>query len=137
MGGEIIQITIKTPINPTEDWNKVSKCLENIIHNPIIKKEEMHLIVRNSRIDLLSLIREKLKTQRIRDSARKILFKSIDLDSLTFHLNKQAAFIGRIHFVTNPEREDFLGPITITIEATEKEIKEIINWLTMVDFEVD
>ena len=77
----------------------------------------------------LSLIRDKLRQQRIRDSARKILLKNMDENSVSFFLNKQAAFAGRIHFIKDPEQEDFLGPITITIISDN--IQEIIDWLTL------
>lgn len=77
----------------------------------------------------LSLIRDKLRQQRIRDSARKILLKNMDENSVSFFLNKQAASAGRIHFVKDPEQEDFLGPITITIISDN--IQEIIDWLTL------
>lgn len=52
--------------------------------------------------------------------------------SVDFFLNKQAAFAGRVHFVKDPEQEDFLGPIMVTITA--ENVKEIIDWLTLDNF---
>ncbi|MFX1295622.1 MAG: RNA-binding domain-containing protein [Promethearchaeota archaeon] len=136
-GGEIIQIIIKTPIHQTEDREKIRQCFEKIFGKPSMEEKDLFLIIRSNKMNILSFIREKLKQQRIRDSVRKILLKNMNIDSVSFYLNKQAAFMGRIHFVTNPDHEDYLGPITIIIKADEDKIKEIINWLTMVDFEVN
>lgn len=90
-----------------------------------------HLVMKSSEKSSLSLIHEKLRQQRILNSARKILMRKMGEDAVTFFLNKQAAFTGRIHFVKDPKNEDFLGPITITI--TSKEIQGIIDWLTLDD----
>ncbi|MHA1648997.1 MAG: RNA-binding domain-containing protein [Candidatus Helarchaeota archaeon] len=132
-----MRIIISTPLHPTEDRAKVEQCLQNILSNPDIEEEDDTFIVTSTNADILAPIREKLKGQRIRDSARKVLLSNLNYEPFTFYLHKQAAFAGRIHFVTDQDQEDFLGPITITVEASEEELRKLINWLTMVDFEAD
>jgi predicted RNA binding protein with dsRBD fold (UPF0201 family) len=125
-----LQIIIKTPINPTEDKGKVARCLQNILDRPQIEEEEGYLVVQSSYQNILATIRAKLREERIIDSARKIILRNFrrDSDYVEFYLNKQAAFANRINFVTNPDQEDYLGPITVSI--TGEDIQKIIDWLT-------
>ncbi|MHA1129963.1 MAG: RNA-binding domain-containing protein, partial [Candidatus Helarchaeota archaeon] len=111
---------MKTPIYPTEDGDKVRKCILNLVSEANIEIEGDYLVARSAETHLLYPIQNKLRQQRIRDSARKILRRSMMPNFLEFHLSKQAAFVGRVHFVTNPEKEDHLGPITVRIEAEEE-----------------
>lgn len=123
-------------MHPTEDREKIELCFRRIFLNPHIEEERMEektdLIFRSSERRSLSLIRDKLRKQRIRNSARKILLGNINDKSVEFFLNKQAAFAGRVHFVKDPEQEDFLGPIIVTITA--ENVKKIIDWLTLDEF---
>jgi predicted RNA binding protein with dsRBD fold (UPF0201 family) len=125
-----LQIIIKTPINPTEDKGKVARCLQNILDRPQIEEEEGYLVVQSSYQNILATIRAKLREERIIDSARKIILRNFrrDSDYVEFYLNKQAAFANRINFITNPDQEDYLGPITVSI--TGEDIQKIIDWLT-------
>ena len=66
--------------------------------------------------------------ERILDSARKVLMRNVIENSVRFFLNKQAAFMGRVHFVTNVDQEDPLGPITIQVIADD--VEKLIKWLT-------
>jgi len=125
-----LQIIIKTPVNPTEDKGKVARCLQNILDRPQIEDEGDYLVVYSSHQKVLASIRAKLREERIIDSARKIILRNFrhDSDYVEFYFNKQAAFAGRINFVTNPDQEDYLGPITVTI--TGDEVQKVIDWLT-------
>ena len=124
---------MRTPIHPTEDPEKVQRCFQKIMEGLEIEEEKtetgLELVMKSSEKSSLYLIQEKLRQQRILDSARKILLRSLSEDSVTFFLNKQAAFTGRIHFVKDPQNEDFLGPITVTISSDE--IQGIVDWLTL------
>lgn len=122
-----LQIVIKTPINPTEDKKKVAQCLLNILDKPAIQEEDNYLVVRSEQQKILSTIRAKLGQQRIGDTARMIFLKNSSPSSFEFYLNKQAAFTGRVNFVTNLDQEDYLGPITITVTADE--VRTVIDWL--------
>ena len=122
-----LQIVIKTPVHPTEDKAKVAQCLNNILDKPVIKEEDNYLIVRGEHQKILATIRAKLGQQRIGDTARKIFLRNLSPPTFEFYLNKQAAFTGRVNFVTNPDREDYLGPITVTVTA--EEVQKVIDWL--------
>lgn len=122
-----LQIVIKTPINPTEDKKKVAQCLQNVLDRPVIQEEDNNLVVRSEHQKILSTIRAKLGQQRIGDTARMIFLKNSSPSAFEFYLNKQAAFAGRVNFVTNLDQEDYLGPITVTV--TTEEVQTVIDWL--------
>ena len=132
-----MNIIAKTPLHLTEDRMKVAECFINIIDNPQIEEEvngeEVFLVIKSSERKSLMIIRDKLRHQRILDSARKLLFHNMTENSVTFFLNKQAAYSGRIHFVKDPKNEDYLGPIEFSI--IDDNIKDIIDWLTSSEFQ--
>jgi len=105
----------------------VGQCLKNILDRPVIKEEDNYLVVRSEHQNILSTIRAKLGQQRIGDTARMIFLKNSGPSTFEFYLNKQAAFTGRVNFVTNLDQEDYLGPITVTVTA--EEVQTIIDWL--------
>jgi predicted RNA binding protein with dsRBD fold (UPF0201 family) len=122
-----LQIVIKTPVNPTEDKKKVALCLHNIIDKPVIQEEDNYLVVRSEHQNILLTIRAKLGQQRIGETARMIFLRNSTSSTFEFYLNKQAAFAGRVNFVTNIDQEDYLGPITVTVTA--EEVHTVIDWL--------
>jgi len=132
-----ILIIAKTPLHPTEDPAKVAKCFTNITEDLHIEEEKttegVFLLMKSSDKQTLMLIRDKLRHQRIISSARKILLRNMTEDSVKFNLNKQAAYAGRVHFVKDPENEDFLGPIAFTIRSDN--IQELIDWLTSMEYQ--
>jgi predicted RNA binding protein with dsRBD fold (UPF0201 family) len=63
---------------------------------------------------------------RIRDAARRLLFKSIRGNMVSFCLNKQVAFAGHVSF-SEETGESPLGPIKINIEAEHPQ--QLVDWL--------
>ncbi len=55
-----------------------------------------------------------LRSDRIRDAARKFLFRSIRGDNIVFCLNRQVAFAGHVSF-SEETAESPLGPLRVTI----------------------
>lgn len=60
----------------------------------------------------LENLRELLEKYKIRSAARKVFRRSVDGDKLTFRLNKQVAFMGKVNFA---ERSP-LGDIEVIVE---------------------
>jgi predicted RNA binding protein with dsRBD fold (UPF0201 family) len=117
-------------INPTEDEEKVKAAVSNVLGNVSITIKPTHkgstlnaeAKGRNSLIKLRNLLRQ----DRIRDAARKLLFKSIRGDNISFYLNKQVAFAGHISF-SEETAESPLGPIRIIIETDNP--RQLVEWL--------
>jgi predicted RNA binding protein with dsRBD fold (UPF0201 family) len=79
-------------------------------------------------LDSLSQIQRHLKDQAMSAFARKILLKSVmDENHLRFYLNKQAAFMGVVHFCES-KSESPLGPITVEIQSDD--VKSVIDYVT-------
>ncbi|MGA2680994.1 MAG: RNA-binding domain-containing protein [Candidatus Bathyarchaeia archaeon] len=123
-------IHAETEINPTETEEKVKTAVCNILGNvsitvaPDLKGSV--LTAKASGKDSLLKFRNLLRTDRIRDAARKALFHSIRGNSLSFCLNKQVAFAGHISF-SEETGESPLGPIRVTIISENP--RQLVEWL--------
>ena len=118
-----IKIVARMPIFPTED----EKCLINSLKDlfpdmEIEKNDEKKILIGNG--GSIENFSELLKRQRIRDTARTIMRRSIHVYKTEFNLNKQAAVAGKINFVGVREPQ-VLGEISITITGTN--INELID----------
>ena len=122
---------IETPLNPTEDPEKVLRAVRNLFPNcspSIVRSDERHgkLEGSMSRLEDLDNLRILLRQGVIRDAARKILLRNISGSSIVVHLNKQAAFAGKASFCERYD-ESPLGPVTLTITVENPE--QVIDWL--------
>ncbi|MDT7891230.1 MAG: RNA-binding domain-containing protein [Thermoproteota archaeon] len=114
----MLEIIAKVEIKPTEDEGKVRIALENVFDFEKIELiEELgskYYVAKSYSLKSLNKIANLIKKQRIELTARSILERSIENNSLSFKLNKQAAYMNRISFVTIAG-EAPLGAIEIKI----------------------
>lgn len=126
----MVIITVEAEIRPTEIERKVKQAILNVFtpdHIEIEERGNIKIIVAKSySLSSLQNLHRLLRTQRILDAARSIMEKGIRGNTLTFHLNKQAALQGKISF-TEAYGESPMGPITVTIEDINP--REVIDWL--------
>jgi len=126
----MIKIRVETPVYPTEDINKVKKAIENIIPDIDCKIEKAgkktYLIGEMKGTKGLKLLHRLLRDQKILDTARSILKRSVSGNTIIFYLRKQAAFMGKIHFC-DAYAETPLGPIVVQIMADDPH--KVIDWL--------
>lgn len=71
----------------------------------------------------LENMKELLERQKIRSAARKVFRTSVEGNRLTFRLNKQAAFMGKVNFAEKSP----LGDIDVTVE--DENMEELIDKL--------
>jgi len=126
-----IQARVETPLNPTEDPEKVSRAVHNLFPNSRLvteKADARHskLHATMTRLEDLENLKNVLRQEAIRDAARKVLFSSVSGSSIVVYLNKQAAFAGKASFCERYD-ESPLGPITLTITSESPE--QVIDWL--------
>ncbi len=126
-----VQIRVETPLNPSEDPEKVLRAVRNLFPNcaPVtIRTDERHVRLEGSmnRLEDLENLKSLLRQEAIRDAARKLLFSSISGSSILVYLNKQAAFAGKVSFCGAYD-ESPLGPVTLTITAENPE--QLVDWL--------
>ena len=126
-----VEIEAEALIYPTEDPEKVEKAIKTVfpkcsmsVENP---SEEVRILrARENGKEALIPLQSLLRQDRIRDAARSVLMSGISNNMITFHLNKQVAFVGHISF-SMPNAESPLGPITVRIRC-ENPIG-LVEWL--------
>ncbi len=101
------EATVETSLRPTESPEKVRRAVLNLF--PKAHLEEGESI--GGPAGSLDRFAELLRRQRILDSSREVLLGSIRGRRLVFHLNKQAAFAGRVSFSAHAP----LGDIRVTV----------------------
>jgi len=125
-----VTVFVETQINPTENEDNVKAAVNNFLDNatitikPSIKGSSLTAIAKGQ--DSLFKLRNLLHNDRIRDASRRLLFKSIRGNMISFYLNKQVAFVGHISF-SEESAESPLGPIRVNIETDNPE--QLIDWL--------
>jgi len=122
---------VETPLNPTEDPEKVSRAVHNLFPNSTLTRAKvdarrLKLQATMTRLEDLDNLKTLLRQEAIRDAARKLLLQSVSGSSIVIHLNKQAAFAGKASFCERYD-ESPLGPITLTITTDNPE--QVIGWL--------
>jgi predicted RNA binding protein with dsRBD fold (UPF0201 family) len=125
-----VAVYVEVEINPTEEEGKVREAINNFLDNASItikpSLKSRILIAEANGQDALVKLRNLLRNDRIRDAARRFLFKSIRGKNIVFFLNKQVAFAGHISF-SEKTSESPLGPIAITIKSDDPQ--QLIDWL--------
>ncbi|MCS7111844.1 MAG: hypothetical protein N3D82_02835 [Ignisphaera sp.] len=127
----MVYIRAEVEVRPTEDLDRVLKALKNILDAENIRVEDVGrgrkmILCEENDLDALRKLHDILRRQRILDTARSVMLRSLSNNTIEFKLNKQAAFQGVINFVEN-DNESPLGAITIMI--TSKKINAIVDWL--------
>ena len=127
---EKIKIRARAEINLTEDLEKVKRAVENMFNMAEVEVKTSEkgslLIAKTEGMEGLAKLYNLLRRERIRDAARRVLFKGLRGSSITFYLNKQVAYAGHISFC-QPVAESPLGPIEVQITCDKP--KELIEWL--------
>jgi hypothetical protein len=125
-----VTVLAETEINPTEGEEKVEAAVRNVLSKVSITIKPQGkgcvLTAEASGQESLVKLRSLLRTDRIRDAARKALFRSIRGNTISFCLNKQVAFAGHVSF-SEETAESPLGPIRVTI--TSNNPRQLIEWL--------
>lgn len=116
------QTNIAASINPTEDEERISQAILNLFPEAEVTMNNEEILANSSNLEMLE---EKLARQRIRDSARGVLWNCIQGKKIHFYLGKQAAFMGKVNFT---EGDTVLDDLEITIETDEPE--ELVQRLT-------
>jgi hypothetical protein len=125
-----LTVVVETEVNPTEDEDKVRTAVNNVLGNASITVKASQtgssLTAMAKGQESLIKLRNIMRNDRIRDASRRILFKSIRENKISFFLNKQVAFAGHISF-SEETAESPLGPIRFTIETNDPPL--LVEWL--------
>ncbi len=125
-----VTVFVETEIYPTESEDNVKAAVNNVLGNasitikPSVKGSTLTAIAKGQ--DSLFKLRNLMRSDRIRDASRRLLFKSIRGNMISFCLNKQVAFAGHVSF-SEETAESPLGPIRVNIETDNPQ--QLIEWL--------
>lgn len=125
-----IAVRVEAEINLTESEEKVKAAVANLFGNistevkPSYRGSVLRAEARGQ--EALVKFRDLLRSDRIRDAARKVLFEGMRGQTISFCLNKQVAFAGHVSF-SEEVAESPLGPVRVTIECADA--RRLIDWL--------
>jgi hypothetical protein len=112
-------VTIRTPLRPTEDPEKVRTAILNLFPESEITTDPNEVVAKTASLErFMTLIRN----QKILDSIRSKLVHAMQPGSTIISLNKQAAFVKRVSL---SEGKVALGNMEVTIEA--EDIERLID----------
>ena len=106
----MLRVRIETACRPTETLDAVSTALRNLFPDLRIESQEDRL---TGTTESLERLRERIRDQRIRDTARRQFLAGRRGDRTVVSLNKQAAFVGVVNFAAGSP----LGDIVVEIES--------------------
>lgn len=119
-----MRLEVRAEVHPTEDPEKIKEAIRKILPDISLTLKGDFVVGNASSLDSLEQFKSKLRSQAIRDSARKVMREGREDDSLSFMLNRQAATVGKISF---SDGETALGPIVVTIES--EDLDRIVDHL--------
>ncbi|MHA1352530.1 MAG: RNA-binding domain-containing protein [Candidatus Heimdallarchaeaceae archaeon] len=127
-----LTISVKTPIYPTEDKEKIEKCIENLFDKKVKLKiiEERgvnFLYSSNIGIGLLKRIFSDIRQKKFLDTVRACAIIENEY-TLLLYLHKQALCSKRIAVVTEDTSSPF-GHIELRIQSENDTAEEILDWL--------
>lgn len=117
-----VEILIDCKVNPSEDPGKLIEAIKNIFPEAELEVGESEISGRSSNFETLT---EKIRKQRIRDTVRAQLLRSLRrTGGIEFCLNKQVAFVGAVNFA---DEGVILGGIKVRVRTDDPEtaIKEL------------
>ena len=138
----MIHVKVSAVVYPTEDPEKVIRAISTLFTDIVLEKKTIETIESGlgdshslfvsgeGGLDLLLTLHGLIRREEIIDSIRnKVFSKNLSSDSLSvsFLLNKQAAFVG---VPSISAQKESLGSIEIVIMAeSQKEMKRLLEWL--------
>ena len=118
-------IRISCRINPTESPERVRRALTNMFGEiDLMETEDMFTAELEDYLSLREL-RARIAQDKIRTTLSNVLTRWIDGNSLSFGLNRQAAYAGHVSLTL--ENEDSMGPIQVLVEG---DVEEVVTFLT-------
>jgi len=120
----MLKLRVEAEIRPTEDPTKVEAAMKKIFPTLQLSKAGNFLVGESTEVGVLDRLHQLLRLQMILDSARRIMQRGRQGNTVRFMLNKQVTTVGKVSFT---EGESPLGPIVVTLEAPD--IERLIDYL--------
>jgi len=117
----MIEVAVYSSVRPTERVEKVASAIENIFPGMVMDIRADRIEAYDG-LESLRNLHKLLREQTILDTARGIMLRGRVGETISFQLNKQAAFMGIVSF---PPEEEPLGSMHVQIMGGER----VIDWL--------
>ncbi len=105
------KVKVIAEVKPTEDLEKVKKSILNIFPDINIEEKKNEVIGESDSNNVFSRFIELIYSDAIRDTVNMILKEGVCGSKISFSMNKQAAFAGRV----NLSKNSTLGSIKVKI----------------------
>jgi len=105
------KLKVYSEIKSTEDPEKIKRSILNIFPEITLEETENEISGHSEDENSLSRFIELVYSEAIRDSVNMVLKEGTHGDKVSFSMNKQAAFAGRV----NLSKVSPLGPIKVRI----------------------
>jgi predicted RNA binding protein with dsRBD fold (UPF0201 family) len=124
-----LTVTVRTPVNPTEDPTKVLTAID-LIFGPdartALSSSAGFVIAEYAGDQALAKVYEQARSRMTISVLRRLLRQRQEGGSTSFLLNKQVAAGGVVVFCEN-EAESPLGAIAVNIET--QKVEDFIDWM--------
>ena len=119
-------VIIKTKINPTEEQTKIENSIQNIMGKKItIKKTDNDFLIVEGDSNSLSLIKENIIKNDLKELAYNILNNNLTKTMIKFYINKQSAFNNEFHMI-----DESMSPLgDIEVEIISDNPQKVIEWI--------
>jgi hypothetical protein len=129
-----VTVTAEAAVEPTEDEKKVERALLKLFPSGRAERRTeqdstVGLVIHGDGLEFLSGLRNLIRQERIRSTARAIFLRNARDRVLRIYLNKQAAFMGRVSFCA-PTGESPHGPISIQLET--EDMQAVIDYIAAI-----
>lgn len=105
-----VDVEVRAPVNDTEVTSRVADAVRNVFPDAELREEPGEIAAETHSLEHLS---ELLHEQAILDTARRTFLETLEGDTFTFRLKKQAAFAGKVNFAVGSESE--LGELFVAV----------------------
>lgn len=119
-----IDVEIRAPVNPTEVTDRVADAVHELFPNADLREEPGELVGEAHSLDHFS---DLLREQAILDTARNTFEDTLEGDTFTFRLKKQAAYVGTVNFAVGSEGE--LGDVFVEVTVHDPDAETYIEYV--------
>jgi predicted RNA binding protein with dsRBD fold (UPF0201 family) len=118
------EVRIRAPIEPTEVTERVERAVLELFPGAKVERGEGELRAETHAVETFA---QKLREQRILDTARGALLSGREGGEIAFRLKKQAAYEGVVNFAVGNEAE--LGDIEVEVVVREPTAEAFVHAL--------
>ena len=120
-----MKITVTTPVNATEDGNKIKTALEKVFPKIKFKMTKKEISGSSDDTENLDYMKEKILAKQIKSTVRYLILEYSTDKGTRIMLNKQTMMLGKINFV---EEQYPLGNIIVDIETDN--LEGLVDYMT-------